>query len=43
VKDIDDVNNLQEDLNNLFEWAVNNNMEFNPDKFVVIRTEKMTI
>ena len=40
VKDIDDVNNLQEDLNNLFEWAVNNNMEFNPDKFVVIRTGK---
>ena len=37
VLDINDVSKLQSDLNNIYEWADKNNMEFNDLKFEVLR------
>ena len=37
ISTIEDTQLLQSDLNKVYEWALNNNMEFNSDKFEVIR------
>ena len=38
----EDVENLQSDLNKIYEWADNNNMLFNNNKFEVLRYGKNT-
>ena len=40
VSGINDASNLQADLNNVYEWADKNNMEFNSLKFEVLRYGK---
>ena len=37
IKTEADVNDLQADLNAIYQWAVNNNMQFNSDKFECLR------
>ena len=37
ITEIDDVHDLQADLANIYEWAKNNNMAFNEDKFKVLQ------
>ena len=33
VKTMEDLRDLQQDLDNIYNWALNNNMEFNSSKF----------
>ena len=37
IRSNDDVESLQKDLNAVYQWAVQNNMEFNSDKFEHMR------
>ena len=41
ITDHDDVRRLQGDLHNVFNWEKENNMELNPDKFVVLKYGKI--
>jgi hypothetical protein len=37
IKSLSDTNNLQDDLNSIYNWASKNNMSFNANKFELIR------
>ena len=43
IKSLNNVSTLQEDLNKIYSWAVQNNMVLNPSKFELLQYGKQTI
>ena len=43
IKDVDDIEKLQDDINNVYKWQENNNLLFNAKKFELLRHGKNQI